>query len=411
MPTDRLSLALLCSLCLPAAATAQDNAPADRPNVLFLLADQWRAQAFGYAGDPDVKTPAIDSLAASSVNMTDAVSGLPVCCPTRASLLTGRRPLSHGVFLNDVSLPDEEITLAEVLRDQGYDTGYIGKWHLDGRGRSNFTPPERRQGFVYWKALECTHSYNNSLYYADTPEKLHWEGYDAIAQTDDAIAYIRDRAASGHPFFLQISWGPPHNPYGTAPERYQAMYDPATLHLRPNVPRSIGDQVRKDMAGYYAHCTALDDCVGRLMTTLNDAGIADDTIVVFTAEHGDMLGSHDSYRKQRPFEESPRVPMLIHWPDGLGTEAKRLPAPINSWDVMPTLLGLIGLPAPDAVEGINFADHLRGGPDPSDGASLLMCVAPFGEWSRQRGGKEYRGIRTEPLHLRPRPPRSLAPLR
>ena len=103
--------------------------------------------------------------------------------------MTGRRPLTHGVFMNDVQLPASEISIAEVLGEAGYDTGYIGKWHLDGRGRSEFTPPERRQGFRYWKALECTHEYNDSAYYADEDRKLKWEGYDTFAQTEDARRY------------------------------------------------------------------------------------------------------------------------------------------------------------------------------------------------------------------------------
>ena len=110
------------------------------------------------------------------------------------SLLTGQRPLTHGVFLNDVPLNPEAVTIAKVLRAAGYDTGYIGKWHVNGDGRSAFIPPERRQGFDYWKVLECTHDYNHSAYYADGPEKLYWEGYDAIAQTQDAQQYLRDHA-------------------------------------------------------------------------------------------------------------------------------------------------------------------------------------------------------------------------
>ena len=127
------------------------------PNILILHADQWRAQAFGYAGDPNVKTPNFDAFAARSANFPLAVSGMPVCTPHRASLLTGQRSLTNGIFMNDVQLDTNAITLAEVLVEQGYQTGYIGKWHLDGRGRSDFTPPgARRQGFQYWKVLlEC----------------------------------------------------------------------------------------------------------------------------------------------------------------------------------------------------------------------------------------------------------------
>ncbi len=370
------------------------GAEAKQPNVLFVLADQWRPQSFGFNGNPDVKTPTFDRLAEESIRLPNAVAGYPVCCPTRASLLTGRLPLTHGVFLNDVSLPDEEITTAEVLLEHGYQTGYIGKWHLDGRGRSNYTPPERRQGFQYWKALECSHNYNRSAYYENTPEKQFWEGYDAIAQTSDAIGFIRDAAASNEPFFLQLAWGPPHAPYGTAPERYKSLYDPSALTLRPNVPDELHDRVRRDLAGYYAHCTALDDCMARLLEALESSGIAESTIVIFTSEHGDLLGSHGAYKKQQPFEESVRVPMLIRWPDGWGEEGGLRSAPINSWDVMPTLLGLLDLPIPEQVQGIDLSEHLRGGPDPTDGAAFIHCPAPFGQWNRTRGGKEYRGIRT-----------------
>src|SRR5688572_10224746 len=138
-------------------SNAADN---QKPNIVIVLADQWRAQAFGFAGDPNVRTPNFDRLAAESVRFTNAVSGLPVCSPTRASLLTGQRPLTHGVFLNDVQLNTNSVTIANVLKQADYETGAIGKWHVDGRGRSNFTPPERRQGFDYWKVLECTHAYS-----------------------------------------------------------------------------------------------------------------------------------------------------------------------------------------------------------------------------------------------------------
>ena len=138
---------------------------AEKPNIVVVLADQWRAQAFGFAGDPNVQTPNFDRLAGESVRFVNAVAGMPVCSPTRASLLTGQRPLTHGVFLNDVPLNPDAVTLPKVLKSAGYDTAAIGKWHIDGHGRSAFIPPERRQGFDYWKVLECTHNYTDSIYY------------------------------------------------------------------------------------------------------------------------------------------------------------------------------------------------------------------------------------------------------
>ena len=213
--------------------------PNKPPNVVLIFADQWRAQAFGYAGDPNVQTPNLDALARRSVNCTHAVSGCSVCSPARASLLTGQYPLTHGVFVNDVELGQDATSIAQAFSAGGYDTAYIGKWHVNGRGRSSYIPPERRQGFEYWKVLECTHDYNHSAYYAgDSDEQLVWEGYDALAQTRDAQAYLRNRGTN--PFLLVLSWGPPHAPYHTAPEEYQAMYDPATITLRPNVPRRLG---------------------------------------------------------------------------------------------------------------------------------------------------------------------------
>ncbi len=364
------------------------------PNIVFVLADQWRAEAFGYAGNPDIKTPNLDRLQREGVRFVNAVSAMPVCSPMRASLLTGQRPLTHGVFVNDVPLNPEAVTIAKVLRSAGYDTGYIGKWHVDGHGRLDFIPRERRQGFDYWKVLECTHEYNHSAYYADGPEKLYWEGYDAIAQTRDAQQYLRDHAQSQKPFFLVLAWGPPHDPYFTAPEKYRAMYDAEKLTLRPNVPEAGRATARKTLAGYYAHCTALDDCFGELRRTLQEAGLAENTLLVFTSDHGDLLGSQGAYKKQRPWDEAIRVPLLMHWPKGLGTKTHQLDAPMNSEDLMPTLLGLCGVPIPTTVEGLDYSRYMRGGRNPGDGAAVILCVTPFGEWLRRNGGKEYRGVRT-----------------
>ncbi len=366
---------------------------AKKPNILFLLTDQWRADAMGYAGDPNVKTPHIDRLASESVHFTHAVSGMPVCCPYRASLMTGQRPLRHGVFMNDVQLDPKATSLGKVLAAAGYDTAYIGKWHLDGRGRSSFIPKERRQGFEYWKVLECTHNYNNSFYYGDEPVKKKWPGYDSIAQAIDAQTWIKKHAKTDKPFAMFLSWGTPHAPYHTAPQTYRDMYKATDIKLRPNVPDQFKARARKDLAGYYAHCSALDDLVGQLRKTLKDLNIDKDTLLVLTADHGDMLGSHGAYKKQRPHDESIRVPMLFHWPREL--DPIQTTAPMNSEDIMPTLLGLCGIGIPKSVEGLNYSGHMRGGGDPSDGAAVITCVQPFGQWWRGIGGKEYRGLRTK----------------
>ena len=380
---------LFVSLCFSSCSSQEKKKPM---NILVLHTDQWRAQAMGYRGDPNVKTPNIDKFARESANIVNAVSGMPVCTPHRASLLTGQRPLTHGLFMNDVQLDTAAVTIAEVLTNEGYQTGYIGKWHLDGSGRSAFTPPgPRRQGFQYWKALECSHDYNNSAYYSgDSPEKKFWDGYDALAQAKDAQAYLKAHAKDEKPFFLFLSWATPHAPYQTAPKEYIDMYDPEDIILRPNVPVEMQDKAKKSLAGYYAHCTALDDMLADVLKTLDDMGIRENTVVMFTSDHGDLLGSHNAFKKQQPYEESIRVPMLIDHPGIKSGEYKAL---INSYDIMPTLLGLTGVDIPRSVEGYDFSKYLMGQSPLPDTVTMISCVQPFGQWNRfQHSGKEYRGL-------------------
>jgi len=369
------------------------NAESQRPNLIVIMVDQWRAQAAGYAGDLNAKTPNLDRLCSESVWFMNAISPVPVCCPARATFMTGQRPLTHGVFMNDVPLSTNAITIAKVLKSIGYDTAYIGKWHIDGHGRSNFIPKERRQGFDYWKVLECTHNYSNSFYYADSPKKLKWEGYDAFAQTRDAIEYINNRRQNEKPFFLMLSFGPPHDPYHKVPTEYKKLFDPSKFKLRPNVPPEWEQKARNMLWGYYAHCAALDKCVGDLMQTIEETGIKTNTIVVFISDHGDMLGSHGAHDKQQPYDESIRIPLLIRYPSAI--KPKKVEALISMEDVMPTLLGLCGAKIPKSVEGLDLSGYIKGGgKNPNDGSVLIACPAPFGQWSRNVGGKEYRGIRT-----------------
>ncbi len=375
------------------AAFSQDKLPAKKPNLVLVLADQWRAQATGYAGNKDVRTPHLDKLAGQSVNFTNAVSGCPVCSPYRASLMTGQHWLTHGIFYNDKPLNPDATTIGKVYRQAGYDTACIGKWHIDGHGRDAFIPKERRHGFDFWRVCECTHDYNHSLYYGDTPEKQYWPGYDAIAQTREAQTYIRDHAK--RPFVLFLSWGPPHAPYQTAPEKYRRLYaDPSAFFLHPNVPEPLREKARQELAGYYAHIAALDDCIGDLLKTLEECGIEENTILVFTSDHGDMLYSQGQTKKQKPWEESVRIPFLIRYPVALGRMGKVIDMPINTPDIMPTLLGLSGLVIPDSVEGRDYSAVVRGTQRPDNDAALIMCPVPFHQWNYQQGGREYRGVRT-----------------
>jgi len=385
MKPPRFALAIAIGL---ACTTALGRA-AEKPNIIFVLADQWRASAFGSAGDPNVKTPHLDQLAAHSVRFTNAVSVCPVCTPYRAALLTGRFPTSTGMFLNDLYLPDAELCMAEIFKAAGYDTAYIGKWHLDGHGRSSYIPPERRQGFDYWKAAECDHDYNHSHYYAGTsPEKQFWPGYDAFAQTADAQQYLHGRRSSDKPFLLVVAFGPPHFPHATAPPEYQSLYQTDKLSISPNVPAASAAAARKELVGYYAHCTALDKCVGDLLATLKDTGLDKRTLVVFTADHGEMMGAHSISpgMKQWPYDEAVNVPFLLHDPRAT---PRVVTTPLNTPDILPTLLGLAGVAVPRSVEGEDLSAVVSGSGSGPDRAALFMSVSPF--ISKL---VEYRGIRT-----------------
>jgi arylsulfatase A-like enzyme len=387
------SISSVASSRLLAMAKPSSNSILRKPNLVYVFADQWRAQAVGYAHDKNAHTPNLDKLAAESINFTNAVSCCPVCSPHRASLITGQYPLTHGVFLNDIRLNASAVSIAEAYNNAGYETAYIGKWHLDGSHRSAFIPKQRRQGFNSWQVLDCTHQYNNSFYYADENVKLKWDGYDAVAQTRDAQKYIRDQAGK-NPFALFLSWGPPHNPYQTAPAKYRKLYKNKEIQLRPNVPEEYSAKAKKDLAGYYAHIAALDDCVGKILQTLEETNLKKNTIFVFTSDHGDMLYSHGKRFKQKPWDESILVPFLLRYPVLLGKKPAKIDMPIDAPDIMPTLLGLSGIQIPATVEGKDFSNVITGKQKPENVAALIACYSPFGQWRKTNGGKEYRGIRT-----------------
>lgn len=367
----------------------------EKPNIVFVLADQWRADALGIAGSPDVKTPNIDQLASEGVYFKNAISTTPVCTPFRAMLITGQYTLKNGMFMNDVTLAPESQGFAKILKQEGYETAYIGKWHLDGNGRSAMIPKERRQGFDYWKVLECSHSYNNSYYWANDDQKHQWEGYDAAAQTKDAIAYIKSHAKQENPFCLLLSWGPPHAPYQTAPKKYQDMYKNADIQLRPNVPAELADETKEILKGYYAHCTALDDYIKQLQDSIKSSGIENNTIFVFTSDHGDLINSHGQMKKQRIYEESAKVPFIIKYPALLGSKGQVSDFLFNTLDILPTILGMAGTDIPASLDGENITKIILGKKKDERKAALVSLPQPFGQWKRATGGKEFRGVITK----------------
>jgi len=201
-----------------------------------------------------------------------------------------------------------------------------------------------------------------------------------------AVGYIRNHGDE-RPYCLFLSWGPPHNPYQDVPQRYRDMYDPEVIAVRPNVPEAD----REALAGYYADVTALDDAIGRIVEALEERGQAEDTILVFTSDHGDMLGSHGVWRKQWPWDESTLVPMILRYP-AIQSGPQVITTPINTPDLMPTLLNLAGAPIPSCVEGTDLAFEVLGENGIAPASALIGSVAPFGECPH---APEWRGVRTD----------------
>ena len=368
-----------------------------RPNVIFVFADEWRAQATGYAGDNNCETPVMDELSRNSLNLTHAVSGCSVCCPYRGSLLTGQYPLTHGIFINDVELSPKSTSIADAFKAGGYDTSYIGKWHVYGspqgknERRAHHVPRSHQMGFDEWRGFECSHNHLNSGYfYNDDPTLQMWGDYDAFAQTREAVRQLKSRDADGAPLMQILSWGPPHFPLNNAPEAYRKRYEDRIIELRDNVPEHLRDEAQQHLRGYYAHIAALDHAIDMLLQGIAEAGMADNTILVITSDHGDMRSSQALQTKCFPFDESIRVPFLIRGP---GIHAGELTIPIDAPDIMPSLLGLCGLNIPDSVEGRDWSPEILGQvPANPDDAAFLNMSAEFTEL-QFNDMRPYRGLR------------------
>ncbi len=353
--------------------------PTRRPNVVWVFGDQHRAQSLGYRGDPNVSTPNIDRLARDGVRFDCAVAGAPWCTPFRGSLLTGLYPHQHGCTRTPSPLDPSIPTLAAPFKAAGYHTAYIGKWHLDGSNSPHYIDPDRRGGFDHWIGYE-----NNNAQYrcyvhgsgCETPWRL--DGYETDALTDLFIQHLdehvrRQDEGEYQPFFAVLSVQPPHDPY-VAPEEWAFRHTPADVQLRPNVPAVpwCENQARFDLAGYHAMIENLDWNLGRMREALRQLDVDEDTIICFFSDHGDMQGSHGQFGKSSPWEESIRIPMIIgglraagHCGGGVSD------AVMNHVDIAPTTLGLCGIPAPHAMVGHSYANHVLpsnhpnhpGGPD------------------------------------------------
>ena len=384
---DRWLYAGMPVLLLSNMAAAQGTG---HPNLVFIMADQWRGQALGYKGIEPVITPNLDRLAGEGVAFDHAVSSYPVSSPARAMLMTGQYPLTNRVTGNcnsatapyGVELQESARCWSDVLKDKGYSTGYVGKWHLDApyrpfvdtynnRGKvawNEWCPVSRRHGFEYWIAYGTydyhlrpmywdTHAVRDSLYYVDQwgPE------YEA----DRAVGYLKNEEGErkeGEPFALVVSMNPPHTGYELVPQKYKDLYkntDVESICRNPAIPPKrtpMGDYYRKSIRDYYACMTGVDEQVGRIVKALEESGLAENTIVIFTSDHGVSMGMHHEAGKDIFYEESMSVPMIIRWPERIKPR-RDTRLQIAFADLAPTMLALMGFEKdiPAGMQTFNLA--------------------------------------------------------
>lgn len=374
-----------------------------KPNVLFVFSDQHRACTM--PGEPynDAAAPVLARLASQGTTFTHCISNYPVCSPYRGILLTGRWPYQTGVIDNAYPLRRDEYSLGEAFTDAGYRTGYVGKWHLDARGTEGHAlkpAGDARHGFAEWRAWYNTNPHFDRSHTYDplTGRQIVPAGYNATLMTDDAIDFIERN--KDRPWMLALALNPPHPPFDDAPPELIENYPPADLQLRPNavetVTRGVGGRgrsVRKDLAGYNAHVEGVDLEVGRLEECLARNGLSENTIVIYTSDHGEMLGTHNRTGKRLPHDESCRVPFVVRVP-GAPT-GRRTDTLLGAIDIFPTVCGLAGVPVPEGCVGRDLSAAVRGEPVEGPEHQFLMHISK----SHASGGVNhpsplFRGIRT-----------------
>ena len=398
---------------------ASRSAGSERPNnVLLLWSDEQRPDTLGCYGNPRVSTPHLDRLAAGGALFEQAYCTQPVCSPSRASALTGLYPHTHGVRRCNVVLDPAVPTLAELLRAQGYAGGYVGKWHLGRelqpqRGFQDFWASTEDM-YTHFDATEGTSDYHRFLcdrgYVPQDPGRLGFPIFsrETAARLPEEVgkpAFIAQECIRfletyrDRPFILSANFLEPHFPFfGPLDD----LYDPDSVtlppswygELDPSVPRhyhlrrrqyardthyvaSDDEHSWKELtARYWGLCTLVDKYVGRILDRLEALGLAEDTIVVYTSDHGDMMGEHRLVTKCVQYEGAVRVPLLIRAP-GLVPDGRRLETPVSLVDLTPTLLDLLGFPVPGHMQGRSQVPLLRDGDVAPDDAEVFI---EWNEW-------------------------------
>lgn len=367
IPRFLFSAAVLCLLITESFA-------AKPYNLLIIQTDEHHFSTLGCYGGNIVETPHIDSLAKQGAICTSFYATTPVCSPSRGSLVSGMYPQKTPVVTNNIPLDDSIVTFAEILKRDGYATGFAGKWHLDGNGKPQWAP-KRKFGFEdnrfmfnrgHWKkivdsddgpAVGAKDKKGKPSYGLDGADE---ETFSTDWLTDKAIDFIN--VNKDKPFCYFLSLPDPHGPNTVRPP-YDTMYAdvkvpiPVSLNRKPEqIPawgKSAGvkpAQLQKLMQQYYGMVKCIDDNVGQILDTLKERGILENTIVVFTSDHGDLCGEHGRLNKGVPYEGSARIPFLITC-QGKIKAGTVVPQALGCVDFMPTVLSLMEVSVPHKVDG------------------------------------------------------------
>jgi arylsulfatase A-like enzyme len=385
-----------------------------KPNVLYVFSDEHRSSSL--PGEPfnGAIAPTIASFAADNLAFRNCISNYPVCSPYRGILMTGKWPYQSGIIDNAIQLPDDAGSIGKTFQDAGYLTSYIGKWHLAQNDNVFIPKGPGRQGFADWHVWARTNPHFNQSFTfdPDTGAKIQPQGYNCTLMTDMAVKFLAERKAERQagnganaetkPWFLILSWNPPHPPFGDAPPDEMKRYDPATMKLRPNVKLvpehsktlESEQKLRHAQQGYYAHISAVDAEFARVLKALDETGEADNTIVVYTSDHGEMMGSHGYMDKRLPFEESCKVPFFLRYP-GVTPKGSESEILFSAADIYPTLCGLAGVPVPEHCVGHDLSAAMHGKKVSAPESVFLMHISK----ARASGGDEnvaplFRGVRT-----------------
>jgi len=351
-----------------------------QPNVLFILTDDQGVWASGCYGNPEIRTPGIDRIAATGMRFANMFCEIPVCSPSRATYLTGRIASQHGVhdWIRGGNVGDDaaayldgETAYTDVLAAQGWTCGLSGKWHL---GHSQLA----QHGFDHWYVHQQGGGDYNDPPMVRDGELVHDEGYVTNLITDDALAFLDRHAGDAEPFYLGVHYTAPHSPWSGHPQEIVDSYDDCPFESCPQEPvhpwaadqpltrNCLGN--REMLKGYFAAVTAMDADVVRLLDKLEALGLREDTLVIFASDNGFSCGHHGFWGKGNAtaplnmYENSVRVPFLMSHPGAIPAAAVQ-EGMVCTYDFMPTLLEYLGLPRPETgnLPGASFAASLRQG--------------------------------------------------